>query len=227
VADRTLTPDEIVRVALELLDEVGLDAFTMRALAQRLGTYPATIYWHVGSRSEVLSAASGASLTEMCRELPDPGDTPWDDWLTETARAYRRQMLAHPALATWAVTHLEGQVPLPSFLEDILGVLQRAGFRDEALAAAYNAYLGSLLGWVGLEMIRADAEHGADPDALQASIGELTVEDHPTIVAHLDHLADQAFTFRWRTGIENPLDDAFEFAVATWVKGLTAQLHEP
>ena len=136
-------------------------------------------------------------------------------------------MLAHPALATWAVTHLEAQVPLPAYLERLLGVLAGAGFRDAGLAAAFNGYLGSLLGWVGLEMIRADADHGANPEAMQASIGELTAEDHPTIVGHLDHLTDKAFTFRWRTGVENPLDEAFEFAVSMWVKGLAAQLDTP
>ena len=227
MGDRSFTPEEVVRAALDLLDEVGLDAFTMRALAKRLGTYPATVYWHVGSRSEVLSAVSGVVLTEVTRELPDPDVTPWDEWLVANARAYRRAMMAHPALATWAVTHMEGVVPLPDYLERMLAVLAGAGFRDAALAAAYNTYLGSLLGWVGLEMIRADADHGANPEALQSSIGELTVGDHPTIVGHLDHLADKAFTFRWRTGTENPLDEAFEFALATWVKGLAAQLDDP
>ncbi len=227
MADRALTPEEVIQAALDLLDEVGLDAFTMRSLAKRLGTYPATIYWHVGSRSQVLSAAGARVLAEMARALPDPAVTPWDVWLVENARAYRRAMLAHPALATWAVTNLEHQVPLPDYLEQLLGVLAAAGFRDAALAAAFNAYLGSLLGWVGLEMIRADADHGADPEALQASIAGLRAEEHPTIVAHREHLADRAFTFRWRTGSENPLDEAFEFALGTWVTGLAAQLDDP
>jgi TetR/AcrR family tetracycline transcriptional repressor len=226
MARPALTRDEVVRAALDLLDEVGLDAFTMRALATRLATYPATVYWHVGNRSQVLSAAGGLVLAEVAASLPDPAGTPWDDWLVENARAYRRRMLAHPALATWAVTNLEGEVPLPSYLEQLLGVLAGAGFRDADLVAAYNTYVGSLLGWVGLELIRADADHGADPEALQASIAALDADEHPTIVGHLDGLTNRAFTFRWETGVENPLDDAFEFALATWVKGLAAKLHD-
>ena len=49
MAKRALNTEEVVRTALALLDEVGLRGFTMRALAGRLGTYPATIYWHVGT----------------------------------------------------------------------------------------------------------------------------------------------------------------------------------
>jgi AcrR family transcriptional regulator len=224
MAKEALTPDEVVRAALELLDEVGLDAFTMRALANRLGTYPATIYWHLGSRAEVLSAAGDAVLTEVVASLPDPASVPWDEWLAATGRAYRTAMVEHPALATWTVTHLEAAVPQPDLLERIVGVLHDAGFRDERLVAAYNAYLGSLLGWVGVELIRADAEHGADGEQLQASIGALSPDEHPRIAGHAALLTNRAFTFRWETGADNPLDEAFEFALATWIAGLEAQL---
>jgi AcrR family transcriptional regulator len=219
--------EDIVLGALALLDEVGLDAFTMRALAKRLGTYPATIYWHVGSRAEVLSAAGELVLSEVVDDVPDPHTVSWEVWLAENARAYRRAMMAHPALASWSVTHLEAAVPEPVLIERILGVLSSAGFDGAELAGAFNAYLGSLIGWVGLELIRADAEHGADPDGLRASIAELKADEHPLVVANLDHLVNRAFTFRWSTGADNPLDDAFEFALATWIEGLAARRRGP
>ena len=224
VAERALNGEEVVRTALALLDEVGLRGFTMRALAGRLGTYPATIYWHVGNRTDVLSAMNGRVLDEMVREIPDPASTVWDEWLVETARAYRRAMQAHPALATWAVTHFEARVPVPYFLERVVSVLSGAGFRGAQLVAAYNAYLGSLVGWIGMELISEDPEVGSDPEQMKASIDDLSAERYPTIVANLDNLADRAFTFRWHGGVSNPLDDAFEFALATWVEGLRAML---
>jgi TetR/AcrR family tetracycline transcriptional repressor len=227
MADDTFNADEVIRAALALLDDVGLRRFTMRALADRLGTYPATIYWHVGGRTDVLSAVAGLVLTEMVAETPDPVSMPWDEWLTASARAYRRVMKLHPDLAAWAVTHLEASVPVPEFLERIVSALSRAGFRDAHLAAAYNTFVGSLCGWVGMEMIRDDSDLGSSPERMQASLRELTADDYPTIVANLEHLADRAFTFRWRSGILNPLDDAFEFAVATWVEGLRSMLSAP
>jgi AcrR family transcriptional regulator len=224
MAERVLNADEVVRTALSLLDEVALRGFTMRALAARLGTYPATIYWHVGNRTEVLSAINKRVLDDMALEIPDPASTSWDEWLVETARAYRRSMQAHPALATWAVTHFEARVPAPDFLEQVTGVLFRAGFRGVRLAAAFNAYLGSLVGWIGMELIADDPELGSNPEEMRASVDELSAEDYPTIAAHLDHLADRAFAFRWHGGVSNPLDDAFEFALATWITGLRGML---
>jgi hypothetical protein len=145
----------------------------------------------------------------------------------ENGRAYRRAMKSHPDLAAWVVTHLEASVPVPGYLEQMVVVLSRAGFRDTSLVAAYNTYLGSLCGWVGMELIRADPDLGWDPERMQASVGELTADEYPMIVANLDELADSAFTFRWRTGIDNPLDEAFEFALSTWVEGLRSMLSRP
>src|SRR5690349_390062 len=227
MAERALNAEEVVRAALALLDEVGLRGFTMRALAGRLGTYPATIYWHVGNRTEVLSAIHTRVLDDMVLEIPDPASTPWDEWLAETARAYRRAMHAHPALATWAVTHFEAAVPVPNFLEQVTGVLARAGFRGPRLAGAFNAYLGSLVGWVGMELIPDDPELGSNPQQMRASVHALSAEDYPTIVGHVDHLADRAFAFRWHGGVTNPLDDAFEFALATWITGLQGMVLPP
>ena len=222
--EQAINADEVVGAALDLLDDVGLHGFTMRALAQRLGTYPATIYWHVGSRGEVLSAASGRVLDTVFADLPDPTLTPWDAWLDAFARGYRRQMQSHPAIAAWGVTHFEARVPAPDGLEGIVGVFARAGFHDEALALAYNMFLGSLIGWIGVELIADDPELGSDPEQMEGSVRALDADDYPTIVANLDHLANHAFAFRWQGGIGNPLDAAFDFAVATWIVGLRAQL---
>ena len=124
----TLDAGTVLRAALELLDEVGLRGFTIRALAQRLETYPATIYWHVGSRTEVLTAVGDLVLLEAMAELPDASSTPWEEWLAEFARAYRRAMLAHPTLAQIAVTHFDAEVVIPDLLERVVSVLSTAGF---------------------------------------------------------------------------------------------------
>ncbi len=147
--------------------------------------------------------------------------------MMENGRAYRRVMQAHPDLASWVVTHLEASVPVPAYLEQMVLVLSRAGFRDTRLVAAYNTYLGSLCGWVGMELIRPDPDLGSDPERMQASVGELAADQYPMIVANLDDLADRAFTFRWRSGIDNPLDEAFEFALCAWVEGLRSMLSRP
>jgi hypothetical protein len=159
--------------------------------------------------------------------LPDPMSTAWDQWLVELARAYRRAMQRHPALATWGVTHFEPRVAVPELLERILLVLSRAGFRDAALVGSYNAYVGSVVGWVGLELIADDPELGSDPEQLEASVRDLSAENYPTIVANLDRVADRAIAFRWHGGVSRPMDEAFEFALSTWIDGLRGRLASP
>jgi len=220
MAKEPLTSDDVVRAALELLDEVGLRGFTMRALAQRLDTYPATIYWHVGSRHAVLSAVNALVLGSAFTRLPDPSSVHWDDWLRAFAYAYRGAMQEHPALAAFAVGHLEAGVAVPGSLEDLVFVLTVAGFGGPALAGAYNAYLGSLIGWVGLELIPDDPEIGFDPDSMETSVRELPAKSYPTIVTHRGHLAGRAFAFRSHGGVKQPMDDAFAFGLEVWIGGL-------
>jgi AcrR family transcriptional regulator len=224
VPETALSPKVIVTAALELLDEGGLHRFTMRALAQRLDTYPATIYWHVGNRGHVLSAVSDRVLDEAFATLPDPTTTPWDEWLRAFARTYRKAMQAHPAMATWGVTHFDAKVPASATLDAMVGVLTRAGFEGERLAGAYNAFIMSVVGWVGVELIADDPEVGSAPEELEQALHDLSSDEFPDLVANMPVLANQAMAFRWRGGITNPLDDGFEIALTTWIEGLRAQL---
>ena len=228
MVERSLTADDVVSAALELLDEVGLRGFTMRALAQRLGTYPASVYWHVGSRGDVLTAASARVLRELIESLPDDGIRPWDEWVADFARAYRRMIHAHPAFGQIAVSRFDVEVLAPDALERLVGVLGRGGFHESQLAGAYNALIGSVGGWVAMEVIAPDDGGGYDEERMAASVRELASDEYPTIVANVEHLAGRAFTFRWHGGITHPMDDAFEFVLRVWIDGLRAQLeHGP
>ncbi len=103
-------------------------------------------------------------------------------------------------------------------------VLTGAGFAGDDLVGAYNAFIGSMVGWVGVELIPDDPELGSDPIRMAAAVHDLPAADYPTVVANRDRLANQAIAFRWQGGAVNPLDAAFEFALATWIGGLRAQL---
>jgi TetR/AcrR family tetracycline transcriptional repressor len=221
-----LSADDVIAAAITLLDDVGLRGFTMRALAQRLDTYPATIYWHVGSRGVVLSKVGARVLRDAHDALPDPMSTPWDEWLAAAARGYRSAVRAHPAVAAWAVTHMHSRVTTPDWTEELLLVLSRAGFRDARLAAAYNTFMGSMVGWVGVELIADDPELGWDPEHMEEGIRALSADDYPTIVGSVDHLTNRAFGLRWQGGGSNPLDESFEFALSTWIEGLRRQLEQ-
>ncbi|MBN3821866.1 TetR family transcriptional regulator, partial [Paraburkholderia sp. Se-20369] len=59
-----LTRDTVLRAALDLLDEVGIDALSTRRLAERLGVQSPTLYWHFRNKGELLEAMSDAIMLE-------------------------------------------------------------------------------------------------------------------------------------------------------------------
>src|SRR5262252_3721695 len=86
-----LTREQVVRAALDLLDEVGLGGLSMRGLADRLGVRAASLYWHLRDKEQLLDLLSEAILGEV----PEPAGGPWRPALEGLAQSYRRVLLAH------------------------------------------------------------------------------------------------------------------------------------
>ena len=220
-----LSLDDVISAGLGLLDEVGLPGFTMRARADRLDTYPATVYWHVGNRDRVLALVVERALGELV--VPDPEPLGWRAWLTAVAHEYRRVLHAHPNVAALVASQVLVSPPTLGLVEAVLAVLEQAGFRGERLAHAYNTIVGSLVGWVSVELAVAPA--GPDPwqDEFAHTIHTLDPASHPTITANLAVLEDSVIALRWHGGQERPLDEAFEATLQAWIDGLVAALVEP
>lgn len=86
--------DEMLTVALDLLDRKGADAFTMRALAERLHINPMTIHYHFGGRDGLIGAMSERAYARV--SAPDRG-TPTER-IFGLLQAYHAQVQAHPGL---------------------------------------------------------------------------------------------------------------------------------
>ena len=85
--------EKILEAALALLNEVGLDQFSTRRLAERLGVQQPALYWHFRNKSELLDALNGLMLARYhANRLPSPGDR-WDDFTFAYARSFRRALL--------------------------------------------------------------------------------------------------------------------------------------
>lgn len=88
-----LTREAVTTAALDLLDEVGLDAVSTRRLAQRLGVEQPSLYWHFHSKDELLKAMAEAAMAPHARApLPGPGDDRLE-WFSENSRSLRRTLL--------------------------------------------------------------------------------------------------------------------------------------
>ncbi|MFI1222622.1 MULTISPECIES: TetR/AcrR family transcriptional regulator [unclassified Streptomyces] len=175
---------QITEAALALADAEGLAAVSMRALAQRLGTGPASLYRYVGSRDELLDLMADAVAGELDLSAAPGGD--WLDGLVGLALQYRAAHVRHPWLAD--LDDRRGEVLGPhaiDYLDHALGILAPApGTSGQKLEAI------GLLG--GLAVLFARREAIATTAAAQAAhLAAVAAEGrHPHLLAALTTAGD-------------------------------------
>src|SRR6266581_5617128 len=91
-----LTRQRIIRAALRIMDEEGLEAVTMRRIGRELGVEAMSLYNHVRDKEEILDAI----CEEVLSEFRFPADQAWAETVRAAAREYRRLLLAHPRVIT-------------------------------------------------------------------------------------------------------------------------------
>jgi AcrR family transcriptional regulator len=89
-----LSIDAVVDAATELADAEGLDAVTMRRVAQALGVVPMTLYTYVPGKAELLDLMLDAAYAGMARA--DTSGQPWRQRLAAIAAENRVLFEAHP-----------------------------------------------------------------------------------------------------------------------------------
>ena len=82
--------------ALRIADAEGLDALSIRRLADALGVKGASLYHHFKDKDEILDGVATIALSEL--RPPSDESLGWIDWLLQVARSYREALLAHPNL---------------------------------------------------------------------------------------------------------------------------------
>ena len=98
MASREETERRIVQVAYDFIDEHGVDAFSMRAIAKELGMGTMSAYRYFDSKDDLLEAVR-LKLRQQYDNSPVPGER-WDDTLRRTTSSLRSVALAHPNIWT-------------------------------------------------------------------------------------------------------------------------------
>ncbi|MFT4109234.1 TetR/AcrR family transcriptional regulator [Propionicimonas sp.] len=104
VQRRRLSTDAIVAAGLELLAAEGIDAVTMRAVAARLGTGPASLYAHVRDKQDLHELMLDAVFAEV--HVPDPEPERWQEQLKEAIRSVYEALARHPGIAMVNMAHI-------------------------------------------------------------------------------------------------------------------------
>jgi AcrR family transcriptional regulator len=158
------TVDDVVRAAISLADETGLESVTMRAVAGRVGVAPMSLYTYVPGRAELLDLMVDAAYLAMDR--PVWRTRSWRRRLTLVAQANRALLEAHPWVADVASLTRPPLGPgLMAKYEHELSALDGTGLGDVDTDAA----LTFLLGFV--------QNHGRSAQAAARATAESRVDD--------------------------------------------------
>ncbi|MFF5247817.1 TetR/AcrR family transcriptional regulator C-terminal domain-containing protein [Streptosporangium sp. NPDC000095] len=157
----------VMRAALRLLDEVGLDGLTTRGLAQELDVRSPALYRHFGSKRELLDHMAATMIEDAFAHLARPGPgQDWADWLAERGRALRRGLLTYRDGARLHV----GARPVGNQVvtsESVVEVLGEAGFPPEEARRVILVIGRYIVGWVVEE--QASAGRPAEGESREAA----------------------------------------------------------
>jgi AcrR family transcriptional regulator len=144
LSKRTVTEN-----ALKLADADGLDALTIRKLAQHLGVTPMALYWHFRSKEDLLEGVAEQVWGEIDTEV-DP-DAPWWAQIQVMLESLVSVLRAHPAAPQLLLEHEKRNEAALRATETVLEILRTAGFD-----ATYASTIARGALWTGITLVMSE-----------------------------------------------------------------------
>jgi AcrR family transcriptional regulator len=227
-AKPALSREAIVAAGLAIVREEGIDALTMRRLAQALDTGPASLYVYVANRDELWQLLFDAAIAAVDTEPTDP--TRWREQLLALAKRIVHVMAEeYPGIARLAMAHIPSGDNALRISESMLSLLKAGGVEDQAAAYAADL-LSTYVNAIAYEhstyrAIHADPEHELHEVAQVAErFAAVSPELYPTLAALGPKMTYGDGDERFALG----LDVLINGLLATPAEGrLTAWLEDP
>jgi AcrR family transcriptional regulator len=205
---RRLSRERVLRAAIDHADAAGLEAVTMRTLAEMLGVAPMALYRHVANKDDLVDAMVDVVFSEI--GVPSGGGD-WKTSMRQRAIAVRDALLRHP----WAVGLLESRrTPGPANLrhhDAVIGRLRAAGF-DVAMAAHAYSLLDSYIYGFALTKTNLPFESSEQVgEVAEAMLEPFPVNEFPNLVEFLtEHVMKPGYDYA----------DEFEYGLDLVLDGL-------
>jgi AcrR family transcriptional regulator len=214
----TLTRDQIVKAAVDLLDDDGLEGLNMRALGQRLGSAATAVYWHVGSKDNLIALAGDEVWHEIA--LPDPAAVGWRAAATRMATDLHAMLTRHSWLVQAFGSYMIFGPGKARHDDHNLAIYEAAGFTgaraDQASAATFTFVLGNALGSAAVASYRKRARGDTEVQMRESMTKAREVAARfPRLRARLDTAA---------ADYGAAPDNTFEFGLEAILDGLEARL---
>ncbi|MFB4295578.1 TetR/AcrR family transcriptional regulator C-terminal domain-containing protein [Actinomadura sp. NTSP31] len=205
-----LSQDLVVETAIGVLDAEGLEAVTMRRVAQELGTGPASLYAHVADKQELRELMLDRVAAEI--RLPaEPDPARWREQLKEVAMEIRRVYTSHRDIAKVSMGLIPTGPNLLAIAEAQLGLMLAGGVPPKVAGLAVDT-LGMYIDADAIEdtFYTATLPADVDPwehfqkyvDQIRDYLKALPTDRYPHLVALVDDLTDQGGAERFEFGLD-------------------------
>lgn len=196
---RRLDPETLATSALALADVEGLEAVTIRRLAQQHEVTPMALYRHFSDKDDLLAAVGDRMLADIV--LPAPTEERWDVQLRAVLSAFVAALRPHPKAAQLTLFRVLVTEPGLAMAERTMELLTEGGFSVDDAAEIGRQSVCSLITLVTTEPgSNEDVEPVAREDALRqkrAALGALPPRRYPLVTAAADTLVCPSSTDRY------------------------------
>ena len=175
-----LTRERVLRAAVALADENGIDALTMRRLASELGVEAMSLYNHVENKDELLAGILGLVASEV--ELPEDDD--WKLAIRRHAISDRDTSLRHPWASALGMSRRSGGASQVRSADWLLRTLREAGLPKELTYHAFHIVQSYVLGYT-LQQLNFPHEGEELAGMAAAFLAKLPSDEFPDFVEHV------------------------------------------
>jgi AcrR family transcriptional regulator len=212
----------VLRAAVKVADEGGIESVTMRRLAEELGAEAMSLYYHVANKDDVLDGIADAVAREIneavdAAEVPSAGAN-WKTAMRRRILSARQVLLRHPWAPGLFETRTTTSPAIIKYIDALVGLMRDGGFSFDLAHHALHALGSRALGF-SQELF----DPGGDPGDAAAAPPDMASQ-FPHLAAMLAEIAhdDPGSTLGW-------CDDQteFEFGLDLILNGLDSLRHTP
>jgi AcrR family transcriptional regulator len=200
-----LNRDRVLAAAVEIADERGIGAITMREVASRLGVEAMSLYNHVANKDDILDGMVDLVIEQV--ELPSDVED-WRDAMRRRAVSAHRVFGSHPWLPLLVDSRESSGPSRLQYFDWVLGRLTTAGFSLDGAARAFSL-LDSYIYGFGIQQFNFSADGDATPEEMaEAFMAAIPAEKYPYLHRMASHAMESGYDSEtdFNSGLELILD---------------------
>ena len=200
-----LNRDRVLSAAVEIADERGIGAITMREVASRLGVEAMSLYNHVANKDDILDGMVDLVIDQI--DLPSDVDD-WREAMRCRAVSAHQVFSRHPWLPLLVDSRESSGPSRLRYLDWVLGTLMTAGFSLDGAARAFSL-LDSYIYGFGIHQFNLSADGDASPEEMaEAFMAAIPPGKYPYLHRMASHAMETGYDAEtdFNSGLELILD---------------------